>query len=85
MIIPETKVKDLNIDQFLCHHGVKGQKWGVRRYQNSDGSLANKGKKRMQKNVKKSRKSDKKLIDEIISLDPYLGKELSKKIFAIIK
>ena len=30
----------------LKHHGVKGQKWGVRRYQNSDGSLTSAGKKR---------------------------------------
>ena len=30
----------------LYHHGVKGQKWGVRRYQNKDGSLTLAGKKR---------------------------------------
>ena len=30
----------------LYHHGVKGQKWGVRRYQNPDGTLTNQGKKR---------------------------------------
>ena len=30
----------------LYHHGVKGQKWGVRRYQNADGSLTAAGKKR---------------------------------------
>lgn len=30
----------------LEHHGIKGQKWGVRRYQNSDGSLTETGKKR---------------------------------------
>lgn len=28
----------------LCHYGVKGMKWGVRRYQNSDGSLTEVGK-----------------------------------------
>ena len=32
----------------LCHHGIFGQKWGVRRYQNKDGSLTEEGKKRLQ-------------------------------------
>lgn len=30
----------------LYHYGIKGQKWGVRRYQNDDGSLTPSGKKR---------------------------------------
>lgn len=33
----------------LYHHGIKGQKWGVRRYQNADGTLTNAGKKRLYK------------------------------------
>ncbi len=30
----------------LTHHGIKGQKWGVRRFQNKDGSLTPAGKRR---------------------------------------
>lgn len=30
----------------LYHHGIKGQKWGVRRFQNKDGSLTKEGRKR---------------------------------------
>ena len=30
----------------LYHHGIKGQKWGIRRFQNKDGSLTAAGRKR---------------------------------------
>ena len=38
-----------NSDSELYHHGIRGMKWGVRRYQNKDGSLTNAGKKRRAK------------------------------------
>ena len=33
-------------DDYLMHHGIKGQKWGVRRYQNEDGTYTEEGKAR---------------------------------------
>lgn len=33
-------------EEYLAHHGILGQKWGVRRYQNEDGTLTPEGKKR---------------------------------------
>ena len=36
---------------YIAHHGVKGQKWGVRRYQNSDGTLTEEGKAHYHENV----------------------------------
>ena len=33
-------------NDYLEHHGIKGQKWGVRRYQNSDRTWTEAGKKR---------------------------------------
>ncbi len=41
-------------EEYLEHHGILGQKWGVRRYQNADGSLTDAGKKRYEKEQRKA-------------------------------
>lgn len=38
----------------LYHWGVKGQKWGVRRYQNKDGSLTKAGQKRYERDQREN-------------------------------
>lgn len=40
----------------LQHWGIKGQKWGIRRYQNSDGTLTAAGQKRYNKEMEKVKK-----------------------------
>lgn len=35
-----------NNDEYLAHHGILGMKWGIRRYQNKDGTLTPEGRKR---------------------------------------
>ena len=66
----------------LYHHGIKGQKWGIRRYQNPDGSLTDAGKRRyggttltsgelqaLKKQAKKEKKKHEKEIDKRIKRD----------------
>lgn len=48
---------DYNHSPELKHHGVLGMKWGVRRYQNKDGSLTSKGRKHL--DIKTNRKTKK--------------------------
>ena len=40
----------------ISHHGIHGMKWGVRRYQNLDGTLTSTGKKRLAKHEKRLKK-----------------------------
>ncbi len=51
-----TRVIRTNKNDSLCHHGVKGQRWGVRRYQEEDGDRTALG-KRHERTLAKNEKS----------------------------
>lgn len=52
----------------LYHHGIKGMKWGKRRYQNADGSLTAAGRKRYERDQREN--AGKKKGDKVGQADP---------------
>lgn len=50
-----------NTNNELTHWGIKGMRWGVRRYQNGDGSLTTAGKKRYASEVKALKEKERNL------------------------
>lgn len=74
---------------YLSHYGILGMKWGVRRYQNSDGTLTPAGKRHIKKLEKQDTKWAKKNYDKIYKptykkskneLNEYLVNDLNRRI-----
>lgn len=72
---------------YLMHYGIKGQKWGVRRYQNADGTLTAAGKRRnakeinqeLRKQIKQTGDTRSAVSDAARQTSKVVGKNISKK------
>ena len=74
------------INDELYHHGIKGQRWGIRRYQNSDGTYTDAGLKRLhKKDVRWAKRKYNKLYKQTYNrskkeFNRYLKKDLNKRL-----
>ena len=73
--VVDTRETENGLEVTVEHSGIKGQKWGIRRFQNLDGSLTEAGKERYRKTVFVSGSSKTQSKDS-----PYYRKELPKDV-----
>lgn len=66
-------------ESYLAHYGIRGQKWGMRRYQNSDGSLTSEGRERYGSSGNKLTRENKKEIRREYKADNKKAFEIGKQ------
>ena len=70
------------METYLAHYGIKGMKWGVRRYQNYDGTLTDTGKKHISARASSSKRRGR-FIKKIGSNTKILDKQMGATISSI--
>jgi len=68
------------MSEILAHHGILGMKWGVRRYQNKDGTLTNAGKRRYERDIRENASRKKENRIDVSEPDPkrYAKEDLTR-------
>ena len=70
------------METYLAHYGIKGMKWGVRRYQNYDGTLTDAGKKYISERASSSKRRGR-FIKKVGSNTKIIDKQMGATISSI--
>lgn len=67
-------------EEYLEHHGIRGQKWGIRRFQNTDGTLTAQGKSRYGDKIEKKLQGATKWENKAINAKTGIGRSLATSV-----